>query len=564
MREGKRLVEGVESMAVKPDMDARAFFTPERFAQEQGKRMAPPRGRLLIASCTSATQLASSVVKRYRELLSEWGSEDGILSLYDVDFRFENSETCVRLGRHVGGYDVFLLQSLVDPISGADVDHNYMAFLIAARTFREHGAHHVTAVLPYLAYSRPSGLRWLALGLLCGLAVSTRRMALVLPLTLGLLLVHDLVAALREGTRLPWRRSLALAVGFACGLVPEWIGVALHGDALQPYGESSALSHLKASGGGLRFLVTLQTAGRHIAYLCAVTLGMPMMLALVAVDPGLRRREARPLARTLGFVGYAGLGVVTLTSLHIVRYTFKVGFDRGWHLYPRYVDPLDLALVAVGIAAAAWVLSRGHLADSDARQRLLALVPWLIVAVAVTLAAGPLLRSRGGRLPSMKILEGIGLGPVAPWVFAAFGVLVLGLALWLWRGGRTAGVATVILAATLSWCVSAHSVYFRVLAPSQRDPAPAILRTPALEADPRAPVAVVVGRVGAYSRQYYEPAFRSDHPVWFVRGDEVESWVDEHPEGLVLVLRGDPAPPLRRVARAGGWRAYASPPVEEP
>ena len=134
--------------------DGRAFFTPEWFAQEQGRRMAPPRGRLMIASCTSGTQLAFSVVDRYRALLSEWGSEDGLLSLYDVDFRFENSETCVRLAHHVGGYDVFLFQSLVDPISGADVDHNYMAFLIAARTFREHGAQHVTAVLPYLAYSR--------------------------------------------------------------------------------------------------------------------------------------------------------------------------------------------------------------------------------------------------------------------------------------------------------------------------------------------------------------------------------------------------------------------------
>jgi ribose-phosphate pyrophosphokinase len=141
-------------MAAKPEVDARMFFTPEWFAREQGKRMAPPRGRLVIASCTSGTELASDVAERYRELLGKHGSEDGIFSLYDVDFRFENSETCVRLARHVGGYDVFLFQSLVDPISGADVDHNYMAFLIAARTFREHGAHHVTAVLPYLAYSR--------------------------------------------------------------------------------------------------------------------------------------------------------------------------------------------------------------------------------------------------------------------------------------------------------------------------------------------------------------------------------------------------------------------------
>jgi hypothetical protein len=416
----------------------------------------------------------------------------------------------------------------------------------------------------YLAWKRPSAVRWVALGLLCGLAVSTRRMALVLPLTLGLLLLHDLVAAVREGTRLPWRRAVALAIGFGFGLLPEVAGAALHGEMLQPYGESSALSHLKAGGGALRLAVTAQTAGRHIAYLCAVTLGMPLILALVALDPGLRRPEARPLARTVGFVGYAALGMVGLTSLHIVRYTFKVGFDRAWHLYPRYVDPLDLAVVAVGVAGAAWLLTHGRFSGADARQRLLALVPWSIVAVGLTLAAGPLLRSRGGRLPSMKILQGIGLGPVAPWVFAAFCLLVIGLALWWWRSGRTATVTTVVLASLLSWTVSTHSVYSRALAPSKRDPTPAILRTPPLEQDPRAPVAVMVGEVGAYSRKYYEPAFRSDHPVWFIAPGEAVSWVDEHPGGLVLVLQGDVAPPLRRVARAGGWRAYAPLAQEEP
>jgi ribose-phosphate pyrophosphokinase len=47
-----------------------------------------------------------------------------------------------------------LFQSLVDPRTAPRIDHNYMAFLIAARTLREHGAAHVTAVLPYLAYGR--------------------------------------------------------------------------------------------------------------------------------------------------------------------------------------------------------------------------------------------------------------------------------------------------------------------------------------------------------------------------------------------------------------------------
>jgi ribose-phosphate pyrophosphokinase len=94
------------------------------------------------------------VIQRYKELLALAGGEDGVLHLEDIDFQFANSETCVRLSQHVGGYDVFLLQSLVDPTQSHGIDQNYMAFLIAARTFRENGANHVTAILPYLAYSR--------------------------------------------------------------------------------------------------------------------------------------------------------------------------------------------------------------------------------------------------------------------------------------------------------------------------------------------------------------------------------------------------------------------------
>ena len=55
---------------------------------------------------------------------------------------------------HVSGCDVYLLQALFDPTSDLRIDQNYMAFLAAVRAFREHGAQHVTGVLPYLAYAR--------------------------------------------------------------------------------------------------------------------------------------------------------------------------------------------------------------------------------------------------------------------------------------------------------------------------------------------------------------------------------------------------------------------------
>jgi len=132
----------------------KVFFTPELFAQEQAQRMESTRGRLLIAGCCSGSYLSASVVERYKELLAEAGSEEDVLHLENIDYRFANSETCVRLDAHVGGYDVFLFQALCNPTSDCSVDENYMALLIAARTFREHGANHVTAVLPDLAYGR--------------------------------------------------------------------------------------------------------------------------------------------------------------------------------------------------------------------------------------------------------------------------------------------------------------------------------------------------------------------------------------------------------------------------
>lgn len=132
----------------------KTFFTPEQFAQEQAQQMESARGELLIAGCCSADYLSTRVVEQYNNLLAKADSHDTVLQLQHIDYQFSDTETCVRLDLHVGGYDVFLIQALLNPNSGRSIDENYMAFLLAARTFRDHGANHVTAVLPYLAYAR--------------------------------------------------------------------------------------------------------------------------------------------------------------------------------------------------------------------------------------------------------------------------------------------------------------------------------------------------------------------------------------------------------------------------
>ena len=129
-------------------------MTSEHEADQQAGCRESYRGRLLIASCCSGDSLATRVAARYLELQAEAGARDRLLRLESIDRRFSDNETCVRLALSVAGCDVFLLQALFDPTSVRSVDQNYMAFLIAARTMREHGANHVTAVLPYLAYAR--------------------------------------------------------------------------------------------------------------------------------------------------------------------------------------------------------------------------------------------------------------------------------------------------------------------------------------------------------------------------------------------------------------------------
>ena len=130
------------------------FIVPEKFTLQKVRETDWPRGRIIVASCRSGTALAAKAVERYRQLLREGGSRTDVVFLEDIDARFSDGETNVRIGQHVSGADVYIVQSTFDPTSELSVDQNYMAFLVAARAFHEHGARHITGVLPYLAYAR--------------------------------------------------------------------------------------------------------------------------------------------------------------------------------------------------------------------------------------------------------------------------------------------------------------------------------------------------------------------------------------------------------------------------
>ncbi len=131
-----------------------AFITPENYLGRQSEELESTEGKLLIAALDSGRKLSDEIVALYRNFLKKKRSSGKLVYLDEIEKHFADSETCIILDHNVRGSDVFLIQSLHDPLSSRDVDQNYLAFLVALRTFREHGAKTVTAVLPYLAYAR--------------------------------------------------------------------------------------------------------------------------------------------------------------------------------------------------------------------------------------------------------------------------------------------------------------------------------------------------------------------------------------------------------------------------
>ncbi len=132
----------------------RSFIFPDQYLDERSLRLESKQGPLLIACCTSGTYMAQEVVEEYERMLANTSETEQLLFLKDVDREFTDTETLVRLEHHVRGADVFLFQSLLAPSQRYEANNNYLTLLIAARAFREHGAHRITAVLPYLTYAR--------------------------------------------------------------------------------------------------------------------------------------------------------------------------------------------------------------------------------------------------------------------------------------------------------------------------------------------------------------------------------------------------------------------------
>jgi hypothetical protein len=149
---------------------------------------------------------------------------------------------------------------------------------------------------------------------------------------------------------------------------------------------------------------------------------------------------------------------------------------------------------------------------------------------------------------------------LAPWALLIVAVPVMGAWALVWAR-RKRGLRLLVVGFILtSWILGGYSAWGRFTKPLP-DNRPGVLRVAALERQPDAPLAVVVRKRGFAARGYYLPAFRSDHPVWFVDSKAgLTGWLGEQQGGFVLVRKKDG--PLRSRAdlvlagRSKQWLVY--------
>jgi len=399
----------------------------------------------------------------------------------------------------------------------------------------------------YVALRRDRAWTWLACGAALGLALATRRFALVPAIALGLVLpAAELLETIPRPGRLA-RRAGLLAAGALLGFTPEWAYVVTEGHLVSPY-KSGAAGHANLMASAFtapgRALYMAHTFARQLAYLHLAAAGA-LAVTLGWFAAGLRhdreRLRADPaLTGAALFALLTAAGTVVLTAAHMMStYTF----DEPYHLYSRYLDPC----VAPLLVTAACLAVPGRRA-----------VPWLLAGSALCLAAAPMWRFRGPRLAFFAEAlkdDHPGLAMIA--VVAAAVAAGL-LAVLLARRERLAGLAwlggAVVLGALLCVPMLLNERLQRRLQDVHRH---AIFDAPAFQQRPDATMGFLDVPRLTRSRRNAEVLFRTSHPWRFVPEDGADVFFAEHPDGLLLAPRRHRVDGAR-LHRAGRWTLYGS------
>ncbi len=106
----------------------------------------------IFASCKAGDDFAKEIKKEIDNRLRY--NRKKYVFMENIDWRFSDKEVCVEITESPKNKNVFIVQSIQNHICWGSVDESLMALLVAARTFKEYGAKKITAIIPYLAYTR--------------------------------------------------------------------------------------------------------------------------------------------------------------------------------------------------------------------------------------------------------------------------------------------------------------------------------------------------------------------------------------------------------------------------
>ncbi len=395
----------------------------------------------------------------------------------------------------------------------------------------------VSVGLAYRFAKRPDARSAAGFGLVLGLMVATRRTGLAFVAAGAALLAGRALWAWRTGgdvrDELRWV-GFALAGAFV-GFAPELIVSALREAPVQAYGEGVATGHLSAATRAIEsprgWGILYRSASQHLLYYPLSSAGLALLVpaALVSRRAGI----SDPVRQAVAFVAAGGLALAAMSTLHVVRYWLKRDLERGWDLYPRYLDPMEPVWLLVGFGlACAWA--------GDARSRRLAIAPWLVGTLVCVYLADRILFPRGGRLPWPLQIENLGWPFEGKYFLQALCVLVVVAFAADFARGTAKRTSMLLTAVALSWMLSAHLLVRWARLGLPAPDVPELLTTGPLRDAPTADVAVLIPPEG--SREAIYPfGFKTDHRLVFLRAPDLPAWEARHPAGYVLEAAPDDA-----------------------
>ncbi|TFG97672.1 MAG: ribose-phosphate pyrophosphokinase [Calditrichales bacterium] len=112
------------------------------------------RGELALMSCTSGRPLAERIIKNLNKIINKDHPETELALVKTDEITFANGEIKTIIKDNIRGADLYIVQSVDDPLSNKSINDNLMAVLTAINAAYQSDADSITVIMPQYPYSR--------------------------------------------------------------------------------------------------------------------------------------------------------------------------------------------------------------------------------------------------------------------------------------------------------------------------------------------------------------------------------------------------------------------------